>query len=366
MNSEGVPMLKRTVRQSLMGSSLFICGVSALVLGFQNCSGKPMTSATYGSAASNSNIPCTDNCTATLPGVTADRFQAGEAYSLNKIPFTLKGDLVTDALNYASFPGFKAMAISANGFGYVARNFSTAAGPSQIMTDQEASRMALEVCQVIAGDQPCSIFAEGNLIKYKESDFNAAMAKPLQSGARQFSAAKVPWTSDQIRLARLPAYAADPNALRVLALDLSGGVSYRTGTVSQAENIRMAREQCEGYSFGRPCTVYALANDVQFNVAGVNFNMTPALDFTRTVFLNTAVPFVTDAYRANLAAYPAYADANAGATLAIHPNGAYAYDVNAATTLASCKSLANAGTDCVVYATGKTVVFKRGDLQRAF
>jgi cytochrome c peroxidase len=300
-------------------------------------------------------------CTVGLGEPIVERFLAGETYSTAKLPFKLTGDVAASSEKYASLTEPKAMALADNGTGFV---MSSPTG--LIMSIAEAERMALEGCQVVSGDSACTILASGSTFKFKYSDFLKSDRKVLVKGARSFEPATTPWQRDAVKTNQLVTYLNSTVAMKVLALGYSGAGVHVNLANSLAENRRVARERCEGYFKGKPCTIYAEGNTVVFNVTTMNYNFAPVLNFQNDAFSASKVPFVTDAARTKLNDYVNYANYYSTAALAIHPNGAWAYNNSPSMALSICKTSAKTTTDCVIYAQGLKVTWNISHLQRSF
>lgn len=334
-----------------------------VIMAFQNCSGYKSKEADSAGSAGGDPVICMVDCDPddpnTPPPNPNDKFQAGATFNPDLLPYPPQGSLVSEVDDYLELDGQKALAMAANGYGFISNH-------PGIITQAEASRLALEACQVVAGDKPCAILAEGDKYKYSESVFKTSMRKVLEKGARTFDPLKVPFQRDAVRANQMTVYAMASAPFKALAIDLKGGGAARYSTISQADATRRALEGCEGYSRGRVCTLYAKGNDVLFNVTTMNFNTTPSLDYSVTNFSPNEVPFVDDPSRKVLKDYVEYAKAVPYAALAIHPNGGWAYHSTPGNALASCQALAGTTSQCVLYAQKLKVDFKKTHLQREF
>jgi hypothetical protein len=290
---------------------------------------------------------------------------AGEPFSPAAVPYPISTDLAAQLQDYAAIKGFKSLALNPSGAGFVA-------GETGYLSQAEASRVALEGCQVAASDQPCAIFAEGNTIKYGEHDFVANLNKVLERGARTFNPATVPFVLDTDRAQNLPAYAQSKVTYKAYALNVNGDGWMVTNTVveSQAEADALALQRCEGSGHGRPCTLYAEGDQVVFNVSSLAVNETPAVSYTATVLDINAIPFLLTADKRALA--NAYAQHQVSGSrhnaIAISWQGwNYVFEGASSSAIADtgaiagCNKLAQENS-CFLYAVDNTVVMAKSDI----
>ncbi len=341
--------MKKTV--AVLSLSVFAC-----LLMFQNC-GKKMSAASI--AGSNSGLGGTPLPTEPLPGLPglpgATSFAKDEAFSYASVPN--KSPMVQtqiEAMGYANFTSPKAIAINAQGLGFVSRRTDA----SQTVTD----RLALEGCYALTSS-PCALLASGDKFAISSADLPAAYTFTI-TAPLSVSETTIPFVIPGFRTALATAFnqAAAP---KVLAISVDGAFSIVTGSdatpaTTLDEARRVALERCELSAVVTPCTVFAENSAVPFNPA--NINRTPVIDYAKTQIM-TSLPGVKDSHFASIVT-PYLAAVNGVAArgviyLAADGAGGFAYNTVAATAetaaLNFCSANVSAGYSCFRYAIDKNV-----------
>jgi hypothetical protein len=287
-------------------------------------------------------------------------FQAGDPfdYSLVLQQSQMVATMVS-ALHYATSTAPRAIAINANGLGYVTVQ------PGSTATDVE--RTALQACYVIGGRKPCTLLALDGEFALDGSalagSFTATLAKPTTLTA-------IPFVPDRVRTGALVGYTthAGPKAVAVGLDGTAAFVPKDTTDVigSQAEADRLALERCEMSSINAPCTLFARGNTVVLDPLAMQW--TPAIDYTRTT-VQPNIPGMTVAnYNAHMVPYLAgLAQGFQGVTyIAENGQGGNAWRTTQAQAnseaLAFCNQYVGTTGKCFRYATNRSVVMTPNNL----
>ncbi len=226
---------------------------------FQNCS----PASTKTAPPSNNNGSGTGDPTPTPnPNPTNNSFTAGDAVSSQNIP-TDKSYMLNNLSNYLAASGFKAIAIAQNGYGYLMYGDSDAPSENQTI----ASVRAMEACQIASDNNACSLFAEGNTVKYDEADFNQNFQKFIDLSVSTYSADNVPFVNEAIYTNTLPGYT-NGGTNKALALTIDGGGGYRVGAPTADEAEADAMNQCEQANPGF-CLLYSINDQVVLDQAAI-------------------------------------------------------------------------------------------------
>lgn len=272
-------------------------GVTALmaVFLFQNC-GDFSTVAGKATMASNEPMPepgpggLTDpDSTPPAPEDLAPKFKAGDPFAVSLVPYTPDATLQAQLNTYEAQTGFKAVVLAPNGQGlaWAARN-------DLVRTQQEWTRVLLERCQLLSMNRPCSLFAEGNTIKYNEADFFANHRSVIDV-PETFDAMKLPGVIDHWRNYHRETYATGASRFRSIAISWEGTSHTGWSDSSQEESNRRTLEFCE-VSANTTCALYAEGNNVVFDLATYRWAAKRVFYGPRTFDLEY-VPFISDSYR---------------------------------------------------------------------
>jgi hypothetical protein len=354
-----------------------ILGVSILSVTvlFQNCGGQMgQGSSTLTSLEANP-IPEGENPQPSDPDPIPEGetptliFKAGEKVSSLKLPYKPSEDFKKRVTAYLSYKGFKAIAMAENGIG-------VAQTDSAFTSQKEANDIMLERCQLLAGNMPCALLAEGNLYKYNEDDFYKARINVLESGKRKFNAITIPGLAHIWRThAAGEGYMTRKNKYKAYAIGHYGATSPGWGEISQQEANRRAVEFCETISLNA-CTLYAVGNDVVFNVSGFSMSTKPVLKFSPSTFSVTMVPFISEDVRTGatgeLKNVPDLVKKKKQVVVTLSRYGHYRVEVgttmNAAlisAALDNCNKMIAKGSpfQCFIYSKNLDVVFTRATLE---
>ncbi|MCJ8275843.1 MAG: hypothetical protein MJK18_03305, partial [Bdellovibrionales bacterium] len=120
-------------------------------------------------------------------------------------------------------------------------------------------------CQFTSSNRPCSIFAEGNVVKYDENRFLTGMKRAIDLNLTQYDPNNVPLITDEIRRTRLPDYT-NAEGRKALALSITGGGGYRFSTSqTQSQVSVIAVSNCEDQPNNDVCFLYAVNGRVVLN-----------------------------------------------------------------------------------------------------
>ena len=296
-------------------------------------------------------------------------FLAGQPLNIDQLPMVPQGRLVEDLEDYTLVPGFKAIAMAANGYG-------AAQGDARFATQAEANLAVLQRCQIEADNQPCSLLAEGDALAFSESEFMSQFADHLQSGARNFDSSSIPTLSDAIKVLTSGAEYVDRlEAFKAYAIDGRGAGSPGWSEVSQAEANRRALEFCEAIA-DEACTLYAEGDTVVFNVDAFAWNRTKtiayAVDGENLAFNPATVPFLLDAERATrMQEVVDRVNGGENIVIALSKYGHYDFEPNADVNIAIEDALVECNMEleaagisdhsCFIYSVNLNVVMTRQD-----
>lgn len=332
--------------------------VAACLLAFQNC-GRGMQSASWtgdNNGSSSLSLPTLIPPTTTLPVSPPATFAKGDTFNYASVPNpTPMMQTQIEKLAYSAYTGTKAIAVNAQGLGFVVRKDGG--------TQSDANKMALEGCFVLGGGSPCALLAVGDKFEVSSSELAASYTFTMTAPST-ISAATIPFVMPNLRasIGDLYTRAAAPKAL-VFSVDgayMWVTASDSTPVTSVAEARRVALERCELTAAITPCTVFAENSTVVFNPTAIN--RTPVIDYSRTTLM-TNVPGMKDAHFTSIV--QPYIDSVDGTLvrgsiyIAGDGAGGMAYNVNAATAETNAKSLCEmnvaAGFSCFRYALDKNV-----------
>lgn len=329
--------------------SLFAC----LML-FQNCGGGLKAASVAGDASGASGTPDPTGPDPVLPGTTS--FAKGDAFNYNSVGN--KSQMVQaqlDALGYATYTaGSKAIAINAQGLGYVSRKTGG--------TQADANTTALEGCFALGGS-PCALLAVGDVFEVSSTSLPTAYTYSL-SAPTAINAASIPFVMPNLRASIANQYNAATGP-KALAISVDGAyvwitASDTTPVTSLAEARRVALERCELNAAITPCTLFAENSTVVMNPAAIN--RTPIIEYGRTT-IGASLPGMKDAhYNQFVSTYLASVNGSTvfGAIyIGSDGSGGMAYNTNAntanTTALDFCNANVNSGYVCYKYATSLTV-----------
>ena len=283
------------------------------------------------------------------------------------MPYVPQGRLVNDLATYEALTGFKAMAVAKNGVGL---GFSR----SQYISQEDANKAVLAACQVLAQNEPCSLFAEGNQLKYDESDFYLKHESVIESGPRVLDFAKIPGLISILHQDLATRYATNLSMpYKAIAIGNYGKVPFMLGA-TQADANRRVLELCEAIT-AETCTLYAEGNQVVFNVTEFNWNYSIRyLQFAPTAFDASKVPFVGANFRTDpnfFAGIPAMVTQGRNPVVALGKEGHFwigsaagkTVAENRATAQTSCDALIPGGKHkCIIYSINNDIVWTRAQL----
>ncbi|MCC6137104.1 MAG: hypothetical protein IT287_00605 [Bdellovibrionaceae bacterium] len=290
-------------------------------------------------------------------------FKTGDVLNETKLPYTPTVEFKNLIKNYLKITSFKAVAMAENGIG-------AAQGSSTFISQAEASAVVLERCQLLSGDVPCALLAEGNKYKYDEDDFYKNRIDVLESGVRKFNPNTVPGLAYKWRVDLAgKGYMTRTNKFKAYAIGHRGTTSSGWSEASQAEANRRALEFCDATG-DLACTLYAVKDDVVFNVTKFEMSKTRKVFYGPVAYSAAKVPFVTDDARKKLLAdVPKSVAKKLQVVVALSRYGHYQVASNAKlaiaqkTALDKCNaSLAKGATfRCFVYSKSLKVVFTRAE-----
>ncbi len=195
------------------------------------------------------------------PTPAPPKFRAGDVVSVDKMPSDKT--YMKDGLNaYIVSGGFKAIAIAANGYGYMSYGGQTAVSNDQA----EANQRALEACQIASNNNACAIWAEANVVKYDEADFPNNFVLPINLADTSYAPAKVPWIDSDVRGNQLNAYT-NGATQKALALALDGGGGFGRGEASQNAARNTALTECRNANAPDDCIIYAVNGQIVLDAA---------------------------------------------------------------------------------------------------
>lgn len=258
--------------------------LAASLVFFQNCGKKPARNS-EGVGSSSQPPPLTPD----IPGFVGPvDFLRGQAFNYDYVPN--KSQMVQtmlDVLGYNSHTGGKAVAITADGLGYVSRKYAG--------MQADADRTALEGCFAISGGKPCVLLASGYNFNLNKADLASSYTFTL-STPTSLVAEQVPFVDSNARTQLINDYKAAPTP-KAIAISLDGAYAWVANTpqfpiASANEARRLALERCEMMAAFTPCTLFA--QDAQPVFIPTQINRTPTIDYSRSV-MNTNIPGMRDA-----------------------------------------------------------------------
>ncbi len=212
-------------------------------------------------------------------------FLAGETVALNKLPYQISAASVARLGGYLNSTDPKMIAFTDEGDPYI---FS-----SPLSRDQaEATRVGLERCQLLF-ERLCSLYAEGNIISQDQADFmiNFTDHLPRQT---VFDPLLIPALNVQWQEVIATNYSNGNNPFQAIAISKEGAVQNGWSSLSQDEANRRALEFCQ--TWGRPCTLYAVANQVVFDYATLRWSPN-LIEHAPSPLNNARIPFITESQR---------------------------------------------------------------------
>ena len=259
----------------------FVLGLVLTLFVYQNCA-----ELKSGMTSANSD----NNQDGTGQGTNSE-FLKGDPYDTSLIPFVLDDPEAIEVANvYRNLTGYKAMAFTENGDIYAAKNESTL-----IENQDDWNEAVLERCQLFFMNQPCSLFAEGDVIAQNRDDFIVGF-NPVITVPATFDAFQVPgsinyWQSHHA--ATYPDFTNNP--FKAFAIGSNGATHPGWSQDSQAEANRRALEFCEAIS-DEPCVLYAVGLDVVFDLENYAFDQ-KVLTWGPRAFVVDEIPFIPDSVR---------------------------------------------------------------------
>jgi len=292
------------------------------------------------------------------PGAPA--FKAGDLFDYAKVekPSQMVATMIA-SFGYAASTAPKAIAINADGLGFVAVKPGA--------TKDEVELIAKQACFVIGGAKPCALLASGAVFAQDA----AKVAAPDFTFTKPTTIANVPFViaSDA---AGINSYYATVTGPKAIAIGLDGvvGEGYTRNTsfapTNEQDAQRVALERCEMKSRFAPCTLLASAAVVAYEPISANF--TPVIDYARTALQANLPGAVGRVWTQVLATdyYPKTPGLPGAVYISRKGAGGYYTGGSAATADAQAKNqcVAQAGTEpCVKYATNRTVTFRATDIE---
>jgi hypothetical protein len=290
----------------------------------------------------------------------ASAFHQGDAFDYALVtPSSQMVSAMLDVLAYPASAGPKAVAVNAQGLGFVRTQ-----GDSQATVSQAA----LEACFVIGGGSPCTLLATGNTFAVDASALSSSSSFTF-SLAAPTDVSKVPFVQPSVVTATTSGYGAVSGA-KAIAISLDGVIVAVPGSAtdivsSAAEAQRLALERCELTAGLAPCTLFAVGANVVFGPTKPNG--APQIDYARTT-LQTNLPGVSDAaFTANVVPYMQGIASGSTGAIFLDDFGDFGTGWSmvagqgATTAQTGCNQAAGAGT-CFAYATNDTITFTPSDL----
>lgn len=246
-------------KYKLLFLSLPLIGITLL---FQNC-GAPTAQSSKTNSSSALDIIAEPDAPTNISSPEADNndslaFKAGDEITLSNIP-TTRAYLLEEFNAYKADNGFKAIALTLDGYGFMM--FQRSGSILQSTSQEEANRRALEACQFTSNNRPCSLFAEGNLVKYDENRFLTGMKRAIDLNLTQYKPNLVPLITDAIRDNQLKNYN-NGTTQKALALSITGGGGYRFGDASKSGARTKAVNNCESQPNNDVCFLYAVNGEI--------------------------------------------------------------------------------------------------------
>ena len=290
----------------------------------------------------------------------AGAFHQGDPFSYALVsPSSQMVSAMLDVLAYSASAGPKAVAVNAQGLGFVRTQ-----GDSQATVSQAA----LEACFVIGGGSPCTLLATGDTFALDASGLSSSGTFTFRLAAPT-DVTKVPFVQPSVATATTSGYAAASGA-KAMAISFDGVIVAVPGSAtdlvsSSAEAQRLALERCELTAGLAPCTLFAVGANVVFSPT--KSNGAPQIDYARTT-LQTNLAGVSDAaFTANITPYQqAIASGSTGAIF-LDDDGDFGTGWStvagqgATTAQSGCTQAARTGT-CFSYATNDSITFTPSDL----
>ncbi|MGE4131632.1 MAG: hypothetical protein AB7F86_08330 [Bdellovibrionales bacterium] len=262
--------------------ALLALGVAA---SFQSCGPKKSGGSPVQSASAQNNLP---DINPAIPGPPGEpEFKRGDLFNFEYIPSYAQ--MIKNLMNvfeYYPYEGAKAVALAANGLGFVSRKKQGAW--------EDAKQAALEGCYVISGGQPCTLLAVGYNFVVDHDKLSSSFTFTIPQPST-VSGSTLPFLSLDIREAVANGYNA--GALpRALAVSLDGAFSYVVNSTqsaigSTAEAVRLAMERCEMAAALSPCILFSYDNQVVFNPKVLS--LVAQIDYLRTT-LSVNIPGLRD------------------------------------------------------------------------
>lgn len=314
--------------------------------------GSPLPAGTSGKTTSPA--PTTDDPNTDSPTLA---FHKGDAFDYGKVraPSQMIVTMLA-SFGYASSAAPRAVAVNADGLGYVAVKPAAA-------QQAEAEQAALQACYVIGGAKPCVLLATAGAFAIDETD----LAKPTFVLDAPTALANVPFALAVDAKIALQRYSSI-GGKKAIAVSLDGLVvpaptASGITAASDAEASRIALETCEMQAVMAPCTIFAVGNAVAFDPKAANAKL--QVPYANTT-VKDEVPGLSLAIFTSAIKSDYLANVNGGKQGAIFisrdGNGGYAYGNQLAsaqtTARTNCAANASSADACVLYATGSQVVFK--------
>jgi hypothetical protein len=168
-------------------------------------------------------------------------------------------DSLISRLDYENYTLGKAIAIAENGLGYAALTDGS---------NSEASRMAVESCNLLTGDS-CALIVSGNSFVINRADITSSLTYRLDGlTGGTFSMSAIPMASASRRDTATVRNFINAPGNKALAVSITGGLFSAfttTSSLTVADVSRMAVQRCELESAVTPCILYAVNTRVEFN-----------------------------------------------------------------------------------------------------
>ena len=294
-----------------------------------------------------------------------EKFKAGDPFDYVKIPYNLDANFKKSVEKYSDRTGYKALALAANGLGSIRSS-------DAFMDQDDANLSALQDCQLLT-KLPCSLFAEGDIIKYSEKMFYQNHSFWIED-VEAFDPMLVPGHARYWRIQNN--YLTRTNPYKAYAIGLQGATASGWSDHSQSEANRRALEFCEAHSFTfNPCTLYAVGNNVVFNSSDFNWAAQQIRGLAPDALNVSKIPFVRDIDRTGHIK-DQYNKISASQHLVIAITRYGHYRAILASTLAQARQTAlnecnaaleaSANFECFVYSENKKIVMTIESFRRSW
>lgn len=290
--------------------------------------------------------------TSTSESLEGQAFVAGQEYQPELVPYKVSTAFNENLLAYKARTGLKAIVLNQSGEG-----LAQTVGGAQ--TQEEVNQVLLERCQLVFGNKPCAVFAEGNIIKFNEVDFYKNHKNAIAAIGVQFDANKIPGALKRAKDALALSYPNPNDTYNSLAIGRDGTIHRGWSAATQAEADRLALEMCESIR-NLVCTLYASGLNVVFSLE--NFQWTPAAVhyYAPAAFDLSKIPFIDDlARRGGLSTANSQLMSGQHVVIALNRYGRWGVVASGNPISAADRTLAiNRCNERIVYGPGTTFEYK--------